>query len=79
MDCEKVRLGITAWFLGTVVPAMHHALLHWPIAAGSNSSSVRNSQLLFKHLPWIDYAYFIAMGLVGLYLVVSGISAREKP
>ena len=76
MDCARIRLGIAAWFLGAVVPVAHHVLLHWPLAGQQTDNIVTRAEHLFKSLPWIVHAYFIAMAVVGAVLVVSGMRSR---
>ena len=77
MDCAKIRLGITTWTLGTVVPAAHHVLLHWPLAGQPTDNIVTRSQWLFKSLPWTDHVFFLAMAVVGAMLVISGARNRQ--
>ena len=75
MNTTRIGLGIAAWFLGILVPVMHHVLLHWPLAAESTNNIITRSQQLFRFLPWIDWIYLVAMAVVGLILVVSGIKS----
>lgn len=77
MNTTKIGLGIAAWFLGILVPVMHHALLHWPIGAVSTNNIITRSQSLFRSLPWIDWVYLAAMATVGLILVISGIKSDD--
>jgi hypothetical protein len=77
MGIKKIAVGIAAWFLGIIVPVMHHVLLHWPLAAQRTSNTITRSQSVFRDLPWIDWAYLIAMGLVGLALINSGFKSCE--
>ena len=77
MDCAIIRLGIAAWTLGTVVPAAHHVLLHWPLASQPTDNIVTRSHWLFKSLPWIDHVYFLAMAIIGTMLVISGMKNRQ--
>ena len=79
MNTNRIAWGIIAWFLGIIVPVMHHVLLHWPLAGQDNSVSIRviQSRQLFAALPWVDWVYLAAMALVGLVLVVSGISSKQ--
>ena len=76
MDTNRMAWGIIAWFLGIIVPVMHHVLLHWPLAAQPTNNIITRSQSLFQYLPWIDWVYMIAMALVGLILIGSGIRAK---
>jgi hypothetical protein len=77
MNTNRIAWGMLAWFLGIIVPVMHHVLLHWPLASQHTSNVVTRSQLLFESLPWIDWVYLAAMASVGLMLVVSGISSKK--
>ena len=76
MDTNRMAWGIIAWFLGILVPVMHHVLLHWPLAALPTNNIITRSQSLFQYLPWIDWVYLLAMAVVGLILIVSGIKAK---
>ena len=78
MDTTRIAWGIVAWFLGILVPVMHHVLLHWPLAAQQTNNIVTRSQSLFKYLPWIDWIYLAAMAFVGLILVVSGTKQADR-
>jgi hypothetical protein len=77
MNSTRIGLGIAAWFLGILVPVMHHILLHWPLAAQSTNNIISRSQYLFRFLPWIDWVYLAAMAVVGLILVVSGMKSSD--
>jgi hypothetical protein len=77
MDTVKISLGVKIWFLGIMVPVMHHILIHWPVAIQQTNNVVTRSQSLFRHLPWIDWVYLIAMAIVGLILILSGIKTKE--
>ena len=77
MNTARICLGIMAWFLGIIVPVMHHVLLHWPLASQQTSNYVTRSQHLFKSLPAVDWVYLGAMAVVGLVLVVSGMRDQE--
>ncbi len=79
MNCTKIGLGIAAWFLGILVPVMHHILLHWPIAGNQTDNIVTRSQSIFKYLPWMDSVYLYAMAVVGLLLILSGFKADKTP
>jgi len=78
MDTKRITLGIVAWTLGIIVPVMHHILLHWPLAAERTSNIITRSQSIFRHLPWIDWAYFVAMTLVGLVLIITGFKNNDN-
>ncbi len=77
MDTVKISLGVKFWFFFFFFPVLHHILLHWPIAMQDTSNVVRRSNSLFKFLPWIDWVYLIAMTIVGLILILSGIKTKE--
>lgn len=81
MDCGRIGLGIAAWFLGIVVPVMHHVLLHWPLADQWTDNAISRSEHVFRSLPRVDWVYFIAMAATGAILVASGLrgeKARDK-
>lgn len=78
MNTTRVGVGIAAWFLGILVPVMHHVMLHWPVATQPTNNVVRRSQAVFECLPWIDWVYLAAMAIVGLKLVVSGFKSKEQ-
>ena len=79
MNITRIALGMIAWFLGIIVPVMHHVLLHWPLAAHEDlvSITILRSKALFGSLPWIEWGYLAAMAVVGLILIVSGISSKQ--
>ncbi len=78
MNTKQVSLGITAWFLGILVPVMHHVLLHWPLADQQINNVVTRAQTLYESLPWIDWVYLFAMAIVGLILIVSGMWSKPE-
>jgi len=78
MDCKQIGLGVCAWFLGVLIPTMHHVFLHWPLASQQTNNIVTRSQHLFKSLPWIDWVYLVAMGIVGAVLIISGMKTRIR-
>jgi len=73
MNCTRIGLGIAAWFLGILIPVMHHLLVHWPLADQQTNNIITRSQHVFKFLPWIDWVYLASMAIVGAVLIVSGI------
>ena len=77
MNTTRIAWGIVAWFLGILVPVMHHVLLHWPLAVQQTNNIVTRSQSLFRFLPCIDWVYLAAMAVIGLILVVSGIRSKQ--
>ena len=72
MNYPQMGLGIAAWFLGILIPVMHHVLLHWPLASQQTNNIITRSRHLFGALPWIDWIYLTAMRAVGAVLIVSG-------
>jgi hypothetical protein len=78
MNTKRISLGILAWFLGIIVPVMHHTLLHWPLAGLQTNNIITRSKSLFKSLPWIDWIYLAAMAIVGVMLIISGIKSDEN-
>jgi len=78
MCINWIKLGIATWFLGIFVPVMHHILLHWPLAAERTNNIITRSDSLFRNLPWIDWVYLVAMTLVGLVLVISGLKNKDN-
>ena len=79
MDCKKIGYGVWTWFLGILVPVMHHILLHWPLAHNQTDNIIQRSQSIFKFLPWIDSVYLYAMAVVGLLLILSGFKTDKTP
>jgi hypothetical protein len=77
MKTTRIGWGIIAWFLGILVPVIHHVLLHWPLAGRPTDNIVTRSQWVFSSLPWIDWVYLAAMAIVGLILIVSGIKSND--
>ena len=78
MNMKRISLGILAWFLGIIVPVMHHTLLHWPLAVHPTSNIVTRSKSLFQSLPWIDWVYLAAMAIVGAVLIIFGIKSNAN-
>ena len=78
MNNTRVGLGLAAWTLGILVPVMHHVLLHWPIAQHPTPNVVTRIEGVFRSLPWIDWAFLIAMAVVGAMLIVSGMSRKHQ-
>ena len=77
MDTTRIGWGIITWFLGIIVPTMHHVLLHWPIAWERTGNVITRSQHVFRSLPWVDWVYLIAMAVVGFHLIVTGAKGRH--
>jgi hypothetical protein len=76
MNHERIRMGMAAWFLGTVVPGLHQVLLHWPLAGQPTDNVVTRAGSLFEFLPWTDHVFFLAMAIFGTILVISGMRAK---
>lgn len=72
MNHTRIGLGLAAWFLGMLIPFLHHTLLFIAVSDQPTSNVVRTSQSMFKALPWIDWVYLLAMAIVGLILIYSG-------
>jgi hypothetical protein len=75
MDIRRIMLGLAAWFLGIIVPVLHHAIL---VAAALRRERVSTGIITeyFERLPWIDYVYLLAMAVVGAILIITGM---KKP
>ena len=77
MNILRIGVGLVAWFLGILIPVLHHCLLHFAIGHGPTSNIITRSQSLFEHLPWVDWVYLLAMAVVGAILIVSGITTKS--
>ena len=72
MDLKRIALGVAAWFLGIIVPVSHHIMVVNAVMKQPKQSP-NLVHRLFETLPWIDYVYLLAMGIVGVVLIVSGV------
>ncbi|MHC4648812.1 MAG: hypothetical protein ACYTBJ_25425, partial [Planctomycetota bacterium] len=77
MDLRKIALGLAAWFLGIIVPVLHHTMVVSAVMKQPNQSP-NFVHRLFETLPWIDYAYLLAMGIVGVVLILSGMKSSAS-
>mgnify|MGYP000026275048 CR=1 FL=1 len=64
-------LGLAAWFLGIIVPVLHHSILA-TAALARERESANIIHRLFETLPFIDFIYLVAMGIVGAILIATG-------
>jgi hypothetical protein len=78
MDTIRIGWGIVAMFLGIIVPVMHHVLVYWPVADQPTTNIAHRFQDIFIALPWIDWVYLVAMTIVGMVLIVSGMRGGRK-
>ena len=74
MDSRAVMSAAVIWFLGVLIPVLHHSLLMLAaVQEESHSYSFASMITLFWHLPWLIWAYVLGMFLLGLWLVVRGL------
>jgi hypothetical protein len=79
MDNRAVVSGAIVWFLGILVPVLHHSLLMIAAVQEDNWSYSFSSMVgLFKSLPLLVWIYVLGMFLVGLLLIIRGLR-RAKP
>ena len=71
MDLKRITLGLAAWFLGIIVPVFHHVILVIAVMR-RDKESTNMIHRLFETLPWIDFVYLLAMGIVGAILIATG-------
>lgn len=76
MDLKRITLGLAAWFLGIIVPVCHHVILAIAVMR-RDKESTNMIYRLFEGLPWIDFVYLLAMGIVGAILIATGM--RKLP
>jgi hypothetical protein len=73
MNEKRVFYGILTWFLGLLLPVLHHTLLmHAAVQSSSYSYSYANMCKYFFDLPWLHWLYMVGMIVVGLSLILSG-------
>ena len=77
MDNKRIMLGLTAWFLGIIVPVSHHVILATAVLRREREST-NIIHRLFETLPWIDFAYLVAMAIVGAILIITGMRKLSK-
>jgi len=77
MDLKKIMLGLAAWFLGIIVPVLHHAILVSHVIK-AESTDIYMTVLVFKNLPWIDFVYLLAMAIVGVILIITGMKKSSQ-
>ena len=76
MDLKRITLGLAAWFFGIIVPVYHHVVLATAVLVREREST-NIIGALFENLPWIDFAYLLAMAVVGAILIITGM--RKLP
>jgi len=77
MDLKRIALGLAAWFFGIIVPVYHHVVLS-TAALARERESANIIHRLFENLPWIDFAYLIAMAIVGAILIATGMKKMSQ-
>jgi hypothetical protein len=59
------------WFLGMLIPVLHHSLLMLAaVQEEGHSYSFTGMITLFWHLPWLIWVYVVGMFLLGLWLLI---------
>ncbi|RPJ26252.1 MAG: hypothetical protein EHM35_15030 [Planctomycetaceae bacterium] len=71
MDSRAITGAAVIWFLGVLVPVLHHSLLMLAaVQEEAHSYSFINMVRDFWRLPWLIWAYVLGMFLLGLWLVL---------
>ncbi len=81
MNEKKILTGAIIWFMGLLLPVMHHTLIVYAaIQETGYTYSYHNMMRYFFSIPWIELCYLAAMALVGLCVIMSGFkNHREMP
>ena len=77
MDLKRIMLGLAAWFLGIIVPVLHHTILA-TVALRTGKVSTRIIHRGLETLPLMDCAYLLAMATVGAILIATGMRKLPK-
>ncbi len=71
MDSRAILSAAVIWFLGVLIPVLHHSLLMLAaVQEETYSYSFLNMMRDFRHLPWLIWLYVAGMFLLGLWLVL---------
>ena len=76
MNEQRIAVGAMMWYLGVLVPVIHHAVLY----ATTTKEGIEPARLvavLGKSLPVFDWLYFAAMAVAGTVVLVSGIRNKS--
>jgi hypothetical protein len=78
LNNKRIAIGLSAWFLGIIVPVYHHTALHAAIASQPFNNDIQRMQWVWEFIPTIEWIYLAMMWLVGFILVISGLLAGRR-